>query len=149
MNSNMTFSHMDSDADLIACYPIMLELRPRLASEEAFIAQVKRQQKSGYLILAAVADDMIAGLAGYRISEDFVHGRFLYVDDLVVTAGRQRGGIGALLLAELRRIAESEGLDSFALDTGMHMPLAQRFYFREGLLARGLHFVTALEKAGN
>ena len=149
MNSSMTFSHMDSDADLIACYPIMLELRPGLASADAFVAQVKRQQRAGYRILAAIADDGVAGLAGYRVSEDFIHGRFLYVDDLVVMAARQRGGIGGLLLAELKRIAENEGLDSLALDTGMHMPLAQRFYFREGLLARGLHFVTILKKAGN
>jgi hypothetical protein len=30
------------------------------------------------------------------------------------------------------------------LDTGLHMALAQRFYFRQGLLAKGMHFVEPL-----
>jgi len=36
------------------------------------------------------------------------------------------------------------GCKNFVLDTGLHMALAQRFYFRQGLLARGMHFVEAL-----
>ena len=149
MTDSITFSHMDSEAELKACYPVMLELRTRLASEEAFIAQVKRQQKAGYRILAAREGGAIVGLAGYRITEDSIHNRLLYVDDLVVTAAHQRGGIGGLLLEEVKRIAESAGLDTLALDTGMHMPLAQRFYFRQGLLALGLHFATGLKRVAS
>lgn len=35
--------------------------------------------------------------------------------------------------------------DHFVLDTGLHMPLAQRFYFRQWLLAHGMHFTQSLQ----
>jgi len=35
---------------------------------------------------------------GYRLLHDFVHGRHLYIDDLVVTSRLRSSGLGAELL---------------------------------------------------
>jgi ribosomal protein S18 acetylase RimI-like enzyme len=71
-------------------------------------------------------------------------GRFIYVDDLIVTASLRRSGLGERLLRAARHEAIAQHCDHFVLDTGLHMALAQRFYFRQGLLAQGLHFVEKL-----
>ncbi len=92
----------------------------------------------------ALAEGEVVGLAGYRELENLLYGRFLYVDDLVVAPARQRDGLGARLLAAVRSEALERGCSHLILDTGLHMPLAQRFYFRQGLLARGLHFAERL-----
>ena len=62
----------------------------------------------------------------------------------MVTSTLHRSGIGELLLQSARQQAALLGCKNFVLDTGLHMALAQRFYFRQGLLARGMHFVEAL-----
>jgi GNAT superfamily N-acetyltransferase len=105
---------------------------------------VARQHAEGYRLLAASDAGSIVGLAGYRTLTNLLYGRFVYVDDLVVDGSLQRGGVGAQLLDAVRQIAREAGCAQFVLDTGLHMPLAQRFYFRNGLLARGMHFVEPL-----
>lgn len=73
-----------------------------------------------------------------------MHGRFMYVDDLVVTADQQRQRLGARLLASVRQQARERECNFLVLDTGLHLALAQRFYFRQGLLARGMNFAQDL-----
>lgn len=144
MPSRLEIKHIESDADLEASFPVMQELRPHLSDRATYIAQIAQQRTQGYRLLAAWRDGAIAGLAGYRLQDNLIYGRFIYVDDLVVTASLQRTGFGERLLQAARQQAIALHCKHFVLDTGLHMALAQRFYFRQGLLARGMHFVEPL-----
>jgi ribosomal protein S18 acetylase RimI-like enzyme len=134
----------ETDADILALYPLIKQLRPQLQSPESFLAIVGTQRLESYRILSAWQDDVPCGFAGYRLLHNLVHGRFLYVDDLVTSQDARSGGVGAALLAELKTIARDAKCQRLVLDTGMDNALAQRFYFRNGLLARGLHFAIGL-----
>lgn len=144
MTAPPLFIHLDDEAALLAAYDVVAELRPHLHGATAFADQVLRQRQQGYRLLAAYVDDTVCGLAGYRLQENLLYGRFVYVDDLIVTARLQRSGLGAELLRAVRQIATGLDCAHFVLDTGLHMALAQRFYYRQGLLAKGLHFVESL-----
>lgn len=85
-------------------------------------------------------DGRPAALAGFRVQENLVHGRFLYVDDLVTRADRRSAGFGGALLDRLKREATDLGCDKLVLDTPMSNFLGHRFYFRQGLLAKALRF---------
>lgn len=139
-----TFLHLDNCHDLAASFELMRVLRPHLSSAEAYVAQLLRQTEQGYRLLAVRDAERVVGLAGYRALENLLYGRFIYVDDLVVSPDLQRGGLGAQLLNAVREQARQRGCEHFVLDTGLHMPLAQRFYFRQGLLAHGMHFTERL-----
>ncbi len=145
MNHDIRTRRLHAAAELDAAFAVMRELRPHLADPAAFARQVARQREHGYLLLAAFDGERIVGLAGYRLTENLLYGRFAYVDDLVVTAPRQRQRIGERLLDAVRHHAAAAECRHLVLDTGLHMAHAQRFYFRAGLLARGMHFVDALE----
>ena len=146
MRSQIEIRHIESDVDLEASFSVMKELRPHLSDPATYAAQIARQRAQGYRLLAAWRDDAIVGLAGYRLQDNLIYGRFIYVDDLVVTASLHRGGLGEGLLQAARQQAVALHCKHFVLDTGLHMALAQRFYFRQGLLAKGMHFVEALEQ---
>ncbi|MEB0010997.1 GNAT family N-acetyltransferase [Glaciimonas sp. Gout2] len=148
MNRPTEFRQLDDPATILTAFPIMQELRPHLQDAQLFTAQIERQRTQGYRLLAAYKHNEILGLAGYRLQENLIYGEFIYVDDLVVTARLQRSGVGGELLEAVRQEAIGSGCAHFVLDTGLHMALAQRFYFRHGLLARGMHFVEALMPRG-
>lgn len=131
---------VETEQELRACYPVMKELRPHLESEEAFVAQILRQQEQDYHILAVWDGDEVVALAGYRYQENTVYGRFLYVDDLVTAQQHRSRRWGALLLSKLTVFAEQAQCKRLVLDTGLSNGLAQRFYFREGLLPGALRF---------
>lgn len=143
MNSSR-LSPVDSDQDYQACFNLMRELRTHLKDAATFTAQAHSQAEQGYHLLAAWQDGRVIGLAGYRVSENFLYGRFLYVDDLVTACDVRRHGLGRKLIAELRREARQQGCAHFVLDTALGNALGQRFYFRQGLLARGIHFCQPL-----
>ena len=136
--------HLEQDQDYEAAFGLMHELRPHLRDAASFAAQVRRQAAQGYRLLATRQDGQIKALAGYRIQENTLYGRFLYVDDLVTAADTRSQGLGAQLIEALREEARRQGCAQFVLDTGLANALAQRFYFRQGLLAAGLHFRQAL-----
>lgn len=138
--STFQLSPIDSDQDYQACFNVMRELRPHLADAATFAAQARRQAGQGYRLLAAWQDEHVKGLAGYRIQENLVYGRFLYVDDLVAAPDARRHGVGGKLIDSLREEAQRQGCAYFVLDTGLGNALGQRFYFRQGLLAKGMHF---------
>ncbi|MEX3984842.1 GNAT family N-acetyltransferase [Paraburkholderia sp. EG287A] len=138
---------IDSDRDYQASFDVMRELRPHLTDAAAFTAQARRQAEQGYRLLAVWQGDQVKALAGYRLQENLLYGRFLYVDDLVTAADVRGHGLGAMLLDALREEARRQDCANFVLDTGMANSLGQRFYFRQGLLAMGLHFRQSLQVA--
>lgn len=142
-----TFQLLETPADQHASFDLMRVLRPHLSDPDAYVAQLSRQTRQGYRLLAISNGQGMVGLAGYRELENLIYGRFIYVDDLVISPQLQGSGVGATLLNAVREEAVRRGCDHFVLDTGLHMALAQRFYFRQGLLARGMHFTEKLSEA--
>lgn len=138
--SDVALRHAESEEEVAACFPVMAQLRPDLQDAAEFVARVMRQRGDGYRLLAAWRDAAPVGLAGYRTEENLIHGRFIYVDDLVTDAGERGRRIGALLLDRVAVEGRRLGLRRLVLDTALDNVLAHRFYYRQGLLARALRF---------
>lgn len=130
----------DDPAGIAACFTLMRELRPHIENQSTLVAQVQRQFEDGYRLIAAHADEAIVGIAGFRVQENLVHGRFIYVDDLVVAADQRGHGVGARLLDAVSDDCRSLGISTLVLDTALGNCLAQRFYFRYGMLSRAMRF---------
>jgi GNAT superfamily N-acetyltransferase len=124
--------------------PVLGELRPHLTTED-FAAVYEEGHPQGLRFTALYdEDDRCVAVAGWRLVATTVALRKLYVDDLV-TAPSQRGrGFGAALLGELERRARDAGCTVLDLDSGAEREDAHRFYFREGLVIRGFHFLRRL-----
>ncbi len=138
--TGITLREAMTDGEIAACFPVLRALRPHLPDAPGLVAQLARQRAQGYRLLAAWRGPEAVGAAGWRLTENLIHGRFAYVDDLVVVATERRSGLGARLLAAVADQAREAGCRRMTLDTGMDNAFAQRFYFRFGMLARGLHF---------
>ena len=141
---DFTLQHLEDEPALRASFDLMRVLRPHLRDPATYSTQLLRQVAQGYRLLGAWQGLTLVGLAGYREMENLIYSRFIYVDDLVVSPDLQRSGLGAKLLNGVRDEAVRRQCNQLVLDTGLHMALAQRFYFRQGLLAHGMHFTQTL-----
>ena len=126
--------------------PLMQQLRPNQSDEESYVQQVGRQQQNtGYNLVGTFdSDGQLLGLAGFVCSEMLSRGSYLYVDDLVIDEGHRSQGIGRNLISWLRAHARNLGCSSLHLDCSNHRLDSHRFYRREGLEDRSLHFVLDL-----
>ncbi|WP_326541361.1 GNAT family N-acetyltransferase [Pseudorhodoferax sp.] len=130
----------DTDTELRACWPVMQQLRPHLANADDFIARVHRMRADGYRLLAAWQDAQVLALGGYRLQENLVYGRFLYLDDLVTLDSARGQRWGEQMIVAVQAIAERAGCAHFVLDTGVANTGAQRFYARQGLANHAIRY---------
>ena len=129
-----------TDAEIVACYPVMQELRPHIARDQ-FLSRIRSQENAGYRLAFLKGPEGIVAVAGFRVSENLAWGRFLYVDDLVTLSSHRSNGFGANLLSWLREFAVREGCAQMHLDSGIQRKEAHRFYEHEGMSMASFHFV--------
>lgn len=133
--------------DLIACIPVMRVLRPHLDAADALVAtRIRRQMTQGYRLLAISEGAEIVALAGFRLQENLLFGRFVYVDDVVVAPAARRRGHAERLLDAIRYIAIAAGQEVVALDTALANTGAQRVYHRCGYETVACHLIQRLPR---
>jgi len=130
----------ESDADIVRCFPVLVQLRPKLVEAE-FVARVRRMAAENYR-LALLADESgtVRAVAGFRLMTMFYGGRVCYVDDLVTDAASRSRGHGDRLLDWLVAHARVLECDSFTLDSGTQRTDAHRFYLRKRMNISCFHF---------
>ena len=135
MTSALEVRELRTDAEIQAAFPLMRELRDRVASD-AFLAEVRRQQSEGYRLLAGFSGADLVCLAGVRRTHTMSRGEHLFVDDLVTTESARGQGYGGAMLQWIARDAVRAGLSRVYLDSRF---TAKGFY--EGL---GFTFLTSI-----
>ena len=128
-----------TDAEIERCWPVMQELRPHLIAAN-FVAQVRRQQQQGYRLLYLEASGQPRAVAGYRLTENLVSGKLLYIDDLITAAADRSKGYGEALIGWLMDYARQQQCSALELDSGVQRTAAHRFYFRQRLEITSYHF---------
>jgi GNAT superfamily N-acetyltransferase len=129
-----------SGPEISACYPVMAELRPHLKAVE-FVPRVLHLMNTTAFELAFLDDDGIKAVAGFRVSEWLHSGRYLEIEDLVVTSGARSKGYGGRLFDWLAAQAASRSCRQMRLVSGVKRTAAHRFYLRKGMVIEAHYFV--------
>ncbi len=136
----MKIKKMINKSDFKEIFPLVLELRPLLTEEKYFAMIDEAGQRDNFEMVVIYKNDLPVGIMGYRILFDFVHGKHLYIDDLIVSPESRSKGIGAELLKYAECIARDKGLEGLRLCTGIDNLLGKKFYEREGWSAKAIAF---------
>lgn len=128
-----------TDSDIERAHAVMTQLRPHVPLE-GFVDRVRRMEREGFQLAFLEDAGEVAAVAGFRVMDQLVAGRVLYVDDLVTDENARSLGHGAALLDWLRKHAKNSGCTFLELDSGVQRAGAHRFYFREGMAIVGYHF---------
>ena len=136
-----------ADTDLVRCFPVIKQLRPHL-TESGFVEQAKRQgAQGGYQIAVVEAAGVVTSVAGFRLSEGLVDGKFLYIDDLVTDEAQRSRGYGDHLFDWLVNHAREQGCAVLGLESGVQRFDAHRFYLRKRMRISSYHFALPLRDA--
>lgn len=126
--------------DLERCYPVMKELRTALSFNDYMEIFEQAHAADGYEIVGIESDGEVAAVMGYRILFDYVHGKHLYIDDLVSTESQRSKGLGAQLLAYAENLAKELGCKGLRLCTGIENELGKKFYERHNWKLRAVAY---------
>lgn len=140
MIADDTITELEEASTVAACFELMQQLRPHLTSPDEFIARWRQQTVEGYRMIAIFRDGKPQALAGFRIQNNLMHGRHLYLDDLVTDESGRSTGLGEQMLKYLLHFGSKAECTKLVLDTPLTNVLGHRFYYRLGLLASALRF---------
>lgn len=127
-----------TDAEITACLPVLLELRPHLTAD-GFLPQIRRQMAHGFA-LVSLADPDIVAVAGIRIAEWLASGKCLEIEDLVTSASARSAGHGAALFDWITAHARRAGCTEVKLVSHVRRHDAHRFYLARRMNIIAHHF---------
>lgn len=136
--STNDIQHAKTEEQILRCFELLHLLRPHLL-KEAFVDQVREQEKEGYQLLYIQDHNEIKSVVGYRIGRYLAWGKTLYIDDLITSPEARGTGFGTHLIKWLMGEAKKQGCDSIHLDTGIERDDAHRLYLNLGLKIDCLH----------
>jgi len=128
-----------TNEEILACYPVMAELRPHLA-EAGFVETIRRLIREHGFELAYLDDDGIKSVAGLRRGEWLPTGKYLEIEDFVTAESARSHGYGAALLKWVFAYAIERGCGQVRLVSALHREDAHRFYEREGMEKGAYYF---------
>lgn len=134
-----------SHEDLERCYSIIKELRKDLSFSDYLSVYENAHKADGYEMATLEGEGQVFAAMGFRILHDFVHGKHLYIDDLVVTEGQRSKGHGATLLRYAEKLGENLGCKILRLCTGIENEMGKKFYERNDWNLRAVVFKKKLK----
>ncbi len=140
----MEIREVINPAEREGAFEVLRELRDNLSRDSFQTIYEAARSADGYTLVGAFAETRIIGVMGYRVLWDFVHGKHLYIDDLVVTKTLRSGGLGARLLLFAEEVAKKEGCQGLRLCTGIENEGGKRFYERNDWKIRSVAFKKSL-----
>ena len=128
--------------DLPAAADLLTQLNPETPA--AIIAERLRTllaDHSHYELAGAFSGGKLVGVAGAWIATKIWCGRYLEIDNLVVSDEQRSAGIGSLLVRHLEAIASERDCKIIVLDSYTANRPSHRLYHRLGFEIWGFHFV--------
>lgn len=117
-----------TEEEIKSCFPVMKELRNNLEIEEFLSVYKEANTNDGYQLAFCFDSQKVTAVMGYRILFDYVHGKHLYIDDLVTTKDSRSRGLGADLLKFAESEAKKLECSGLRLCTGIENEAGKRFY---------------------
>lgn len=142
----MIVRELDGKAEMLNYLSVIQELYPSLTFEDYDTDLNAMIPNNKYGQVAVFEGDDCLGIAGYWIGTKLWCGKYLEIDNMVVSSKFRSRGVGKLIFNYLNEKATEEGCSMMALDSYTANFKAHKFFYNEGFGPKGFHFIRILEE---
>jgi len=141
----MTLRELNGLDEMLQTLDVLKELYPSLTPEN-YLADLKEMLPNNRYGQVAVFDgDTCVGISGYWIGTKLWCGKYLEIDNLVVSAKVRSKGVGKMIFDYLADKAQQEECSMVSLDSYTSNFKAHKFFYNEGFAPKGFHFINILD----
>jgi GNAT superfamily N-acetyltransferase len=141
----MTLRELNGLDEMLQTLDVLKELYPSLTPEN-YLADLKEMLPNNRYGQVAVFDgDTCVGVSGYWIGTKLWCGKYLEIDNLVVSAKVRSKGVGKMIFDYLSEKAQQEECSMVSLDSYTSNFKAHKFFYNEGFAPKGFHFINILD----
>ncbi len=142
----MIIRELTSKEEMLQHLDVLQDLYPSLTMEEYSKDLDEMLPNNHYGQVAVFDGENCIGLSGYWIGTKLWCGKYLEIDNLVVSTKYRSKGAGKLMFDYLSEKAKEENCVMMALDSYTYNFKAHKFFYNEGFAPRGFHFINILQE---
>ncbi len=133
--------------EMISQLSVMQELYPSL-TEIQYYEMLSEMIPNNYGQIAVFENEKCVGISGYWIGTKLWCGKYLELDNVIVSKEYRSKGVGKILSDFLDNKAHLNNCTIQVLDAYTTNFQAHRFYYNQGFSPKGFHFVKIIDKTG-
>ena len=143
----MEIRELKTIEEMISQLKVMQELYPSL-TEIQYYEMLSEMIPNNYGQVAVFEDETCIGISGYWIGTKLWCGKYLELDNVIVSKSHREKGVGKLISDFLENKAHLNNCTIQVLDAYTSNFKAHRFYYNQGFSPKGFHFVKIIDKNG-
>ncbi len=131
--------------EMMLTLEVLQELYPSLTREQYLSDLEEMLPNNRYGQVAVFDGDTCVGVSGFWIGTKLWCGKYLEIDNLVVSAKVRSKGVGKMIFDYLAEKAKQEECSMVSLDSYTSNFKAHKFFYNEGFAPKGFHFINILD----
>ncbi len=142
----MELKELISKEEMLQNFDLIREMYPSITLEE-YSNELDIMLPHNYGQVAIYDGETCAGLTGYWIGSKLWCGKYMELDNVVVSSQYRSKGIGERLFKHMEQKAKDLGCTMLALDSYTDNFKAHKFFYAQSFVPRGFHFINILDKS--
>lgn len=142
--SNFEIRELMTAEEMMISYPLMAQLNEGFTRIQ-FEEYLPDMLNHGYRMIAVFDNEKCIAVTGMWFITKVYTGKYVEVDNYIVDENYRSKGIGRLMLNWVLDEAKKLNCKVAMLDAYVHNHAGHKFYFREGFVIKGYHFIKQLD----
>ena len=133
--------------EILAQIEVMKHLYPNLTLEK-YESYLQEMVPHNYKQVAVFENGICVALSGFWTAMKLWTGKYIEIDNFIVHSEHRSKGIGKMMTDYIDTKAIAEGCNAIVLDAFTGNFTAHRFYYNQGYVPKGFHFLKMLNEEG-
>lgn len=142
---SLTVREMNGIEEMLQYLSLLNELYPSLTAV-AYETELTDMLKHNYGQVGVFDGEECIGISGFWLGNKLWCGKYLELDNIVVSNKHRSRGVGKLLFDFLNQKAIEENCTMLSLDSYTTNYKAHKMFYNEGFAPRGFHFIKILNE---
>ncbi|WP_413999706.1 GNAT family N-acetyltransferase [Flavobacterium sp. W1B] len=133
--------------EMLAQIAMMKHLYPKFTLEK-YESYLQEMIPHNYRQVAVFENEVCVGISGLWSGTKLWSGKYLEIDNFIVHPDHRSKGIGKMMTDYIDEKAKETGCTMIVLDAFTGNFTAHRFYYNQGYVPKGFHFLKILNEEG-
>ena len=129
--------------EMLEQFSIIQELYPDM-SLETYHHYLQEMLPNSYGMVIVQENKTTIGLSGFWINTKLWCGKYLELDNVIVSQNHRSKGVGNMISDFLEQKAKENNCFIMALDAYTNNFPAHKFYYNQGFVPKGFHFIKSI-----
>lgn len=143
MHPILTFKKLTTVEQMLPNWQLITQLNPSI-TQENYEQYLPEMIANNYYQVVAYDGETCVGVSGYWLSTKLYSGRYLEIDNFVVDKYHRNAEVGKQMMDWMETEARANQCETIMLDADVENFKVHRFYYRQGFIARGFHYLKFL-----